>query len=127
MHAHTPEEVHSLWSQAFAAGDVRALLALYEPGAVLAPSPAEPHAGPEAIRAVLEGFLGLRPTFEMAPPRVVRAGDVALLFADWHLDGTAQDGSPVHMEGTTADVVRRCPDGAWRMVIDTPFGGARAT
>jgi hypothetical protein len=34
----------------------------------------------------------------------------------------AADGAPVTLAGQTADVVRRQPDGAWRYVIDAPFG-----
>jgi ketosteroid isomerase-like protein len=49
-------------------------------------------------------------------------GDVAVLATRWTMHGTAPDGSPVDMAGTTADVVRRQPDNTWRAAVDAPFG-----
>ena len=47
---------------------------------------------------------------------------------DFHLtDGTDADGNPVDLRGSTAEVVRRQPDGTWKYAIDHPFGGNPAT
>jgi transposase-like protein len=53
----------------------------------------------------------------------IEAGDLGLVIADWELNGTGPDGSPVELRGSTADVARRGPDG-WKVVIDNPFGTA---
>jgi uncharacterized protein (TIGR02246 family) len=126
MPAITPDQVHEFWSSAFIAHDLPGLLALYEPDAVLAPSPDERFEGHGAIRETLEGFLALRPTFRMSRARVVQAGDLAVLFSQWHLVGTGPDGNEVRMAGVTSDIVRRQKDGSWLMVIDNPFGGSHS-
>jgi uncharacterized protein (TIGR02246 family) len=126
MPATTPAQVHDLWTSAFVARDLSQLLALYEPDAVLAPSPDERLEGHGAIRAVLEGFLALQPTFRMGPAQVVQGGNLAVLFSPWQLAGTAPNGNEVRMAGVTADVVRRQADGNWLIAIDNPFGGSHA-
>ena len=56
--------------------------------------------------------------------QIFEADDLALSFADWNLTGTGPDGEAIEMSGQTSDVLRRQPDGAWRFVIDNPFGSA---
>ena len=52
----------------------------------------------------------------------VQAGDIALLCAQWHLTGTGPDGQSVVLNGKTAEVVQRQPDGRWLYLIDNPYG-----
>ena len=126
MSARTPEELHALFQRHFIAGDMDALLALYEPNAVLVPQPGQVVRGHAAIRESLAGFLAMKGTFRMQPPKTIRTDDVAIVFASWTLDAKAPDGSPIHLDGQTADVVRRHADGRWLFAIDSPFGAAGA-
>lgn len=89
-------DFHPTWAERFNARDVDGMLAL-------------------------EWFLSLD-----APIRVdVRhaTADIGLVVAEWELAGTGPDGSPVDLEGSTTDVVRRGA-GGWKLVIDNPFGTA---
>ena len=123
MSAREPEEAHRLWGERFQAGDLEGLLALYEPGATLAAQPGQSVTGTAAIREALAGFLGLGASFAFRETKpALRGGDLALLHDSWTMDGTGADGSPLHLEATTADVVRRQPDGTWLFVIDNPWG-----
>jgi len=126
MSARTPEELHAQFQRHFIAGDMDALLALYEPNAVLVPQPGQVVHGHAAIRASLAGFIAMKGTFRMQPPKTIRADDVAIVFASWTLDAKAPDGGPIHLDGQTADVVRRHADGRWLFAIDSPFGAAGA-
>ncbi|MEO8485397.1 MAG: nuclear transport factor 2 family protein [Betaproteobacteria bacterium] len=126
MSARTPEEMHTLFQRHFRAADMNALLSLYEPESVLVPQPGHVARGHAAIRESLAAFLGMKGTFSMQPTRAIHAGDIAIAFAKWTLDAKGPDGSPVHLEGETSDVVRRQPDGRWLLVIDCPFGAAGA-
>jgi ketosteroid isomerase-like protein len=56
----------------------------------------------------------------------VQAGDVAIGYVKWTLDAKAADGSPIHLEGQTSDVMRRHADGRWLIAIDSPFGAVGA-
>lgn len=127
MPARTPDDVHRLFTQYFTAGDIDALVSLYEPAAVLLPQPGRKVSGHAAIREALAAFLAMKGRFQMAPPKVIQAADVAIVFAEWTLSAHAADGSPVHLSGHTSDVVRCQPDGRWLLAIDSPFGAAGAS
>jgi uncharacterized protein (TIGR02246 family) len=124
MTAATPEATIERFSQLLAAGDLDSMVALYEPDATFAPQPGESVSGRDAIRAALSGFLAVKPRMTGQIEKVLRAGDTALVANRWSLSGTAPDGQPVSMGATSADVLRRRPDGSWGIVIDDPWGTA---
>ncbi|GMU72718.1 MAG: hypothetical protein AMXMBFR42_21740 [Burkholderiales bacterium] len=126
MAARKPEDVHALFGRHFAAGDMDALLSLYEPTAILVPQPGKVARGPSAIRESLSAFLAMKGTFRFESIRTLQADDIAVVFARWTLDAKAPDGSPIHLAGETSDVIRRQPDGCWLLAIDSPFGSAGA-
>jgi len=121
MAARRPEEVDQLFVQAFSAGDLGALVALYEPDAVLVPQRGQVVTGREAIREALQGFLTLCGKFHLEVKSVVGTGDLALVRSDWSLVGTAPGGCLVNLSGRASEVVRRQPDGTWLYIIDNPF------
>jgi uncharacterized protein (TIGR02246 family) len=121
MAASRPEDAHRLFAEAFNEGDLEALLALYEPGARLLPAPREVATGHDEIREALRGFLTMKGRITVETRYAIEVGDVALLSARWRLTGgTGPDGQAIEMEGTTAEIVRRQPDGRWLYVIDHP-------
>lgn len=121
-----PEQIHQRFVAAFNRGDSDALLDLYEDDAVLVAQPGQQVQGKDGIGEALQGFLGLSGPIDLQTKAVVRVGDIAYLAGSWTLDGKAPDGSPVHLEGVTAEVLRRGPDGRWRYLIDNPWGDAVA-
>jgi len=123
--SHTrPETTIAHVSELLADGDLDAMLELYEPDAAFAPEPGKTVTGRDEIRAALESFLAVKPRMEGTIEKVLEAGDTALVTNSWRLSGTAPDGSPVEMAATSADVLRRRPDGSWGIVIDDPWGAA---
>ncbi len=124
MPIHHPEDFHQAFAEAFNAGDLDALAALYEPEAVFVPQVGPTVTGIEAIRAALSGFLALKGTMTLNPLSVVTAGDIALIRGAWTLTGTAPDGSIVNLSGRSAEVARRQADGTWSYVIDHPHGAS---
>jgi uncharacterized protein (TIGR02246 family) len=123
MRAESPEHVIERFTAALNGGDVDDAIALYEPDATFAPQPGEEVKGREAIRAALDLFMALKPRMAGTITRVMTAGDVALVMNRWQLEGTQADGAPIDMRGHSADVIRRTPDGDWRILIDDPWGG----
>ena len=104
-----PEDLSRFFLERANAGDVEGLVALYEPGAVLAFPPGNLAAGHEQIREVYAELLAGRPSFASAGQQpVIRNGDLALT-------STRLPGG-----GATVEVARRQPDGSWRWVIDQP-------
>ena len=122
MTAQTPGEVHLRWLRAINAGDIETLMTLYEPGATVVFGPGQVATGVDAIRAGNAGLLALRPHFDLRVAQVLIADDLALLLSPWTMSGTLPDGTPLALQGTTSDVVRRQPDGSWRFIIDHPMG-----
>ncbi len=118
----TPEQVIERFAALLAGGDIDGLVDLYEPEAVFAPRPGEAVTGHDAIREALGGLIELRPQLDGEIRDVLVSDDTALISNRWWLRGTGPDGAPVEMGGTSADVLRRDPDGAWRIVIDNPWG-----
>jgi uncharacterized protein (TIGR02246 family) len=122
VHPTTPEHVLERFSTLLAQSDLDGLVDLYEPEAVFAPQPGQAVRGRASIRAALAAFLELRPQMEGEIEEVLVSKDTALVANRWSLRGTGRDGAPVEMGGTSADVMRRGSDGAWRIVIDNPWG-----
>lgn len=115
-----PSRMNQAFAEAFNSRCVQNLLALYEPDAVLrVDGSGRELIGLSAIEQELARLL-------QAPGRMTSRnnfylvqGDLALLRADWDL--VTEDGVVV-VSGSSAEVVRRGPDGAWRYVIDHAAG-----
>jgi ketosteroid isomerase-like protein len=122
MPAQTPADTHRLWSEYFKAADLDELMTLYEPDAVLVPEPGQAISGHKSIRDALQGFLSLNGRFDLQVGKVLEAGDIAVLYSRWTLEGTGADGREVSLTGLTNDVVRLQDDGTWLLVVDNPFG-----
>ena len=123
MAATEPEQMHGLFEQAFNAGDIEALMALYESDAALIPQPGAIVEGTTAIRDALRWFLDRQGQITLDTKLVVRVGDLAFLTNRWSLTGgTMPDGSPAELGAATAEVARRQPDGTWLYVIDNAWG-----
>ena len=119
MAAKTPEDCDRLFAEALNRGDAAAVAALYESTGVLALDGGT-FTGPDEIRAVLEGMVGAKARIEMNVTRVLRGGDVALVYNDWRMTVTGPDGKPQPSSGKAIEVVRRQPDGTWKYVVDDP-------
>jgi uncharacterized protein (TIGR02246 family) len=122
MPATSPEQIHREFEKAFNAGDSDALMALYEPDAVMVAQPGRVVRGIDEIRAALGGFLALKGRISLDTKLVLTIGDLAYLSNTWRLTGTGADPEPVSTGATTAEVARRQADGTWRYVIDNAWG-----
>ena len=108
--------------QAINRRDAESALGLYEPDAVLVIQPGQVARGAVQLREALAGFAALEPTLESETQHVIQAGDVALYLGRWTLRGTDPTGQPLIMGGESTDILRRQPDGEWRIAVDNPWG-----
>ena len=97
--ARTPEELETLFEDAFVIRDRNALSALFEDGAVLGDGSREAR-GADAIARAARDMWQRDRTYVADPSRVVQVRDTVLIVA----------GGGIH-------VVRRGSDGGWRYVI----------
>ncbi|GEL17217.1 hypothetical protein PA7_10540 [Pseudonocardia asaccharolytica DSM 44247 = NBRC 16224] len=103
--------------------DMEGALSFYEPTATFVAQDGKRYVGREAVREALSEYFAIQPTLTVTAVRkVVESEEIALVAGDWTLTGTAPDGSPIEMNATNIDVVRRQTEGHWLIVIDNPFG-----
>jgi ketosteroid isomerase-like protein len=102
--------------------DGDALLASYEPDAVLSLAPNGGIAtGTDQLREALAAFLPFEMSFTDERELISADGQLALTSLRWKAAGTGPDGEPVTMEGTSTEVFRRQADGEWLLVLDSPW------
>ena len=121
MSATKPEEVDALFEKGINAGDVEAVVALYEPEGSLVVAPGQVLTGTDAIRAGIAGFIAAKANLKLEVKNVVAGGDVAMVYNDWSGTMVGPDGAKVEMNGMAIEIVRRQADGSWRFVIDDPY------
>ena len=117
-----PEDVVANLVEAINWGDIEAASNYYEDNASMVPQPGRIVRGKDAVREAIADFIALKPVLRGSSYQVVESGDTALFCSRWSLTGAAPDGSRVEMSGTSADVLRRQPDGRWLIAIDNPWG-----
>jgi uncharacterized protein (TIGR02246 family) len=117
-------DIDPAFQKAFNAGDLDALLKLYDEQSVLVAEPGKPVQGLENIKKALAGFLALKLPIELSVRRVYENGDVGFCTADWSIAGKAPDGKDVKVGGTSVEVVKKTSGGNWVYVIDSPYGTA---
>ena len=122
MSKETPEQVLKSIVDGINAGNLDALISLYEPGAAFAASPGSLAHGLAGVRESLGAFIAMKGTLDLKVTRVLEAGGLALVVGAWSFTGTGADGASVTLTGHNADVLRRQADGSWRFVIDNPWG-----
>ena len=125
MPARKPEDCDLLFGEHVNAGDLEALLALYEPTCAYVSGDGSVLEGHDAIRPTFTRLLAMGPRIDVTVVKVVPAGEgVAMIYSDWRLTAKA-DGQPIARAGRAIEVVRRQPDGTWRVAADDPFARGR--
>jgi uncharacterized protein (TIGR02246 family) len=120
--ATSPEACDRLFGEHVNAGDLEALLALYEPGCSFVRRDGGVARGHAEIRLVFERLLAMHARMSTEIVKVVQSGDdLAMVYNDWHMSAKRPDGQPVETRGKAIEVVRRQPDGTWRFILDDPF------
>lgn len=108
---------------AFQEGAIEDVVAVYEPGAQIMFEPGVPISAEDQIRASFSEMAKLNPAFDYYNGHEVYvSGEIAIHFAPWKMTAKAPDGSDIHQSGLSVAVMRRQPDGSWRMIIDNPHG-----
>jgi uncharacterized protein (TIGR02246 family) len=122
MSNHTPDEVLNSIVEGINTGNVESLMTLYEPEACFAFQPGQIIKGQQGIRQSLQGFVDMKGNLNLKVKRVLQTGNLALVISEWSFNGTGNDGNPVDLNETAADVLHQQSDGTWRFIIDNPWG-----
>lgn len=114
-------------TSSFEKGDIDAVMRTYEPDQSIAFQPGEPVSDSALSRQLFEQFRSVSPEFTYSGHEVIVEGDIAVHVAPWQMTGTDPEGKPVTGAGLSIAVLRRQPDGSWKMVIDNPHGSRLLT
>lgn len=109
-------------TEAFHKKDLKAVLASYEPNAVIVFEPENAVSGTEAISQSFQGFFAASPKFVYSGHEIFINGNFAMHFAPWTMTGKTPDGQEIKQSGLSVVVLRKQQNGKWLMVFDNPFG-----
>ena len=117
----SPDRMNAAFADAFNSRSIANLLQLYEPDAVLCTDgDSADVTGLAAIENALTQLLQAPGRMTSRNRFCIVHGDLALLRADWAL---TDDGAIV-ASGSSAELVRRQPEGGWLYVIDHAVGAS---
>jgi uncharacterized protein (TIGR02246 family) len=120
--ARTPEDCDHRLNEYLAAGDLDAIVGLYEPGATFVTQDRSVKVGRDAIREAFAEFAAAKPRLRSNIVMVLRNGDnLAVLYNDWSMSVRTPDGQEHQMTGKAVEVVCRQSDGSWKFAVDDPF------
>jgi len=71
---------------------------------------------------MLAELIGTRARLQGRVIKVVAAGDVALLYTDWQGTMVEPSGKTVENHFKAIEIVRRQPDGTWKLIVGDPNG-----
>ena len=122
MSPNKPEDWPRLFEQYFNAGDLEAVVALYEPEARFVVGSGETVVGRDRIRRALAEMIDTKTRLQSRVVKAVTVGDIALLYTDF--EGTTVDpsGKTVDIRHNAIEILRRQANGDWKLIVGDPRG-----
>lgn len=120
---HSPVETIAAFDDAFNAGRVDDLLALFSNRATMKMTDGVViESDPEKLRDTFLSLTSSQPVIRNHIRSILSAGEIALLIIDWTLTITTKDRTLHEESGTATQVLLRSVDGGWRLLISNPSG-----
>ena len=120
---HSPVETIAAFDDAFNAGRVDDLLALFSNRATMKMTDGVViESDPEKLRDTFLSLTSSQPVIRNHIRSILSAGEMALLIIDWTLTITTKDRTLHEESGTATQVLLRSVDGGWRLLISNPSG-----
>ena len=121
--AYNPADVHPIYVRAFNSGDIETTVACYESAGCFVSKSGRVARGAAELREVYRITFASKPTMQVDISKLVPAGeDLALIIGEWTTRAETSSGETKVLSGTFADIVRKQPDGTWKLVLDNPQG-----
>ncbi len=107
----------------FQAGDMATVMQSYEAAATVVFEPEAAVSDAAQLEQMFAGMAAMNPEFTYpSGHEVVVSGDIAVHIAPWAMKAQSPDGQTIEQSGLSVAVLRKQPDGGWKMVIDNPHG-----
>jgi uncharacterized protein (TIGR02246 family) len=120
----SPEDWPGLFVEQLNAGDLNAVVALYESDARFVDPSGETLVGRQLIRRVLAGMIDIKTQLQSRVVKAITVGDVALLYTDFQGATADSSGKTVGITFKVIEVLRHQPDGTWKLIVGDPNGRA---
>jgi uncharacterized protein (TIGR02246 family) len=117
-----PEDWPRVFEQHLNAGDLDAVMMLYEPDARFVTRTGETLVGRDAIRRVLGGMIEAKTHLQSRVVRATTVGDIAQLYTDFEGTKLDKSGKTVPVRNKAIEVLHRQPDGRWKLIMGDPNG-----
>jgi len=117
-----PEDWPSQFEEQLNAGNLDGMLALYEPEAHFVKKSGETLVGQEAIRNALRSLIEAKTHLQSRVVRATTIGDIAQLYTDFEGTRLDESGKTVPVRNSAIEVLRRQPDGSWKLIMGDPNG-----
>ena len=122
--SHTPEEWPRQFTHHLNARDLEAGFALYAPDTRFVARSGETAVGRDQMCDVLAGLIGAHTRLQSRVIKAVTVGEVALLYTDFQGTTVDASGTTVAIRHKAIEVLRRQPDGTWKLIVGDPNGRA---
>jgi uncharacterized protein (TIGR02246 family) len=122
MSPRKPEDWPLAFQEHLNAGDLESVMDLYEPEARFVAASGETLVGRDRIRGPVGGLIRAQTRLESRVVRAVTVDDVALLYSDFRGTTVNESGERVPMVSQAIEVLRRQPDGTWKLIVGDPGG-----
>jgi uncharacterized protein (TIGR02246 family) len=117
-----PEDWPRVFEQHLNAGDLDAVMMLYEPDARFVTRTGETLVGRDAIRRVLGGMIEAKTHLQSRVVTATTVGDIAQLYTDFEGTKLDESGKTVPVRNKAIEVLHRQPDGRWKLIMGDPNG-----
>jgi uncharacterized protein (TIGR02246 family) len=111
-------DVHAALANAFNTGDPSVVMGMYDLDGIIVPEPGKPVSGREKFEAAIRAILSIKGKMEIKTVYCLQTGDLALGRSEWNIT----DGDEVRIRSKGIELMRRGPDGTWKVLIDHAFG-----
>lgn len=112
------QDVHKNLADAYNTGDLNTVLNMYDATGIFVAEPGSPVSGREKFEAAVKGILSIKGKMEIKTVYCLEAGDVAVGRSEWSIC----DGDETKVAAKGIELLRRQPDGTWKVLIDHAFG-----
>jgi uncharacterized protein (TIGR02246 family) len=117
-----PDDWPRVFEHHLNAGDLDAVLALYDSEAHFVAVSGEILVGHEPIRKVLARLIAAKTRFRSRVIRAVTVGEIAHLSTDFEGTMVDESGKTVAIRSKAIEVLRRQRDGGWKLIVGNPNG-----
>ena len=112
------QEVHKDLAAAYNTGDLATVLSMYDLSGVIVAEPGKPVGGKEKFESAVKDIMSIKGKMTINTVYCLEAGDVAVGRSEWNI----VDNGETKVASKGIELLKRQPDGTWKVVIDHAFG-----